>query len=164
MRTKWVMMSAMLATMVVSSANAAGTNPWRTRTTSPTAQPAPAEPAPQPEMGQGYRYAPLDNSIPPGRAQSQQMTMPTQPTWPPVPYGNQNFGPQGGYGQIPGYGPGNGNRPYPGGLGGYPGRGLGGPFGNSYGGPMGGYGPRNGGWNGMNNGLNNGPWSWMPFW
>ena len=159
MRNKWVMMSAMLAMMIASSAEAAGANPWRSRMTSPATQQVPVPPAPQPEMGKGYRYAPLDNSIPPGRAQSQQMTM---PTWPPVPYRGPNFGPQGGYRQIPDYGSGYGNTPYLGGLGGYPGQSFGGPFGNSYRGPMGGYGPGNGGWN--RNGLNNGPWSWMPFW
>lgn len=170
MRTKWIMMSAMLATLVVSSAKAADTNPWRPRTSS-LPQEAPAHPVPSPEAegGQGNTYAPLDNSIPPGRAQNQYMTMP---------YGAPNYAPQGQYRQMPGYNGGYGNAPYLGGLSGYPGGGYPaqgfGP-GPSYGGPFGGSGLGNNGWNnnglnngwnnnGLNNGFNNGPRSWMPFW
>ncbi|PCI40524.1 MAG: hypothetical protein COB46_06745 [Rhodospirillaceae bacterium] len=146
-------MGVMLAAVVASPALAVDVNPWRSHAPAETPQQALAQPVPD----NGYRYAPLDNSIPPGRAQSQYL----QNQYMTMPFGAPNFAPQGGYRQNPGFGSGYQNGPNLGGLGGYPGQNFGAPFG----GPFGGNGPLNGGWNGLNNnGLNNGPWSWMPFW
>ena len=156
MSLQGTMMGVILAAVVTSPAMAVDVNPWRKHTPAQAPQQGPAQSAPV----QGYRYAPLDNSIPPGRVQSQY----EQSQYMTMPYGAPNFAPQGGYRQNPGYGPDYRNGPYPGGQGGYPGQNFGSPFG----GPLGGYGPGNGGWNGRNNGFNNGlsngPWSWMPFW